>query len=235
MIKKSALIAALCITPFFSNSAIITHGNLSLDTQTNIVTDYSQGLEWLQWDETLNMSLAAARDDYQAGGWEVAMYDQVESLLSSHFGESLGQVYQDGSHSWDYSEGEALYSSFSELFGVTGSSCFEGNIWYDCVGDSNTWSSAWFYKESPSTRNMPWTVTARSAYLRDRTTNSNPPREFGQSIALNDEFSEFYTRPTQGTALVRAISERNQISVSEPSAIFLLLGALPLIFRRIKK
>jgi len=235
MIKKSALIAALCITPFFSNSAIITHGNLSLDTQTNIVTDYSQDLEWLQWDETLNMSLAAARDDYQAGGWEVAMYEQVESLLSSHFGESLGQVYQDGSHSWDYSEGEALYSSFSELFGVTGTSCFEGNIWYDCVGDSNTWSSAWFYKESPSTRNMPWTVTARSAYLRDRTTNSNPPREFGQSIALNDEFSEFYTRPTQGTALVRAISERNQVSVSEPSAIFLLLGALPLIFRRNKK
>ncbi|APD91030.1 hypothetical protein BM524_15175 [Alteromonas mediterranea] len=235
MIKKSALIAALSITPFFSNSAIITHGSLSLDTQTNIVTDYSQGLEWLQWDETVNMYLAEARDEYHSTGWRVALYGEVESLLSGHFGKSLGEVYQDGGHSWAYAEGEALYSSFSELFGVTGTSCFESRISLDCVGDSNTWSSAWFYKKAPSTSLVPWTVTARSAYLLDKITDSNPPREFGQSIALNDEFSQYYTRSTQGTALVRAISERNQVSVSEPSAIFLLLGALPLIFRRIKK
>ncbi len=57
----------------YNIAAVITYGSYSLDTGTNIVT--GDGLEWLQWDDTIGESIDSIQsvlNIIEGGNWTIA-------------------------------------------------------------------------------------------------------------------------------------------------------------------
>ncbi len=79
------------------NSAILTYTYGAGDTythndSTDIVEDTARGLEWLQWDRTINQSMndiSALLDTIEGGGWSFANRFQISSLYSDFFGATF--------------------------------------------------------------------------------------------------------------------------------------------------
>lgn len=139
---KSFCVAAslLASTLSLSANATIIPAGFSLDG--NIVSDTNQGLEWLRWDQTLNLSFAEADDIYGALGYKLATTLQVNTLLSD-FGFlqddfdlatsfSIETAFQRGDTNSD-----ELHRSFLAIFGSTQPSFGE-------VGDTATGTFARF-------------------------------------------------------------------------------------------
>lgn len=57
----------------------------------DIVTDSANHLEWLQWDQTVGMSVNDALKAYQQDGWALASNDQVVELFNTFFRLDLPQ------------------------------------------------------------------------------------------------------------------------------------------------
>lgn len=106
---------------------VITVGDFSHDTSTNIVT--GDGLEWLQWDETIGYSI----HDYQLGNtnaisggdWRLATRDEMVELYRN-FLPSKSSYYIPSSWEGSFISGIAwsensIYNlaEFNQMFGVT--------------------------------------------------------------------------------------------------------------------
>ncbi|WP_416305628.1 PEP-CTERM sorting domain-containing protein [Neptunicella sp. SCSIO 80796] len=80
----------LLFTSCFANAALVTYHDYTLDDETNIVT--GGGLEWLQWDVTVGMTINEALADIADGiingitygsGWQLATNVQMASLFNT--------------------------------------------------------------------------------------------------------------------------------------------------------
>ena len=121
----STLLLPLVVS-FNLNASVVTIGAYELDTTTNIVTDSNQNLEWLQWDETIGMSISTALTQYAASGWRVATQFEMASLIGNLFDVSLStdNLYLGEGNTWGYSHGSAESEAFMSLFGETNSHCY---------------------------------------------------------------------------------------------------------------
>ena len=81
---------SLLFTCSFANAGLITYNGYTLDEDTNIVT--GGGLEWLQWDVTVNMTINEALADIADGiinginygtGWQLATNVQMAALFNT--------------------------------------------------------------------------------------------------------------------------------------------------------
>ncbi|CAI3966901.1 hypothetical protein [Alteromonas macleodii] len=84
---KAALTTLLLLISFNGSSAIIESRGYSLDTSTNIITGGE--LEWLNWDETISMSVANVYDSPLFSGWRLATSGEMYELLNTFFGPNL--------------------------------------------------------------------------------------------------------------------------------------------------
>lgn len=115
---RIAVLSILLVVSYSANSAIITHNGYSLDTDTNIVT--GGGLQWLQWDETVGMSIANALS--ANSGWRLATNSEMAGLLNSF---DFGLIFDDDENTrqsidlpWSISE-QTDSRHFISLFGDT--------------------------------------------------------------------------------------------------------------------
>ena len=100
-----------------------TYGYTS-NASTNTVT--GGGLEWMQWDETIGMSVNAAIAQYSGDGWRIATQSEMATLFNTFkFGEADGFIFdsfKDTSQTATFinQPSEASDSNdFIDLFGVT--------------------------------------------------------------------------------------------------------------------
>lgn len=118
-----AVIAAVCSS--VSYAGVITYAGYSHDDSTNIVV--GGGLEWLQWDETVNesvLSIQSSLNTIEGGGWTLATNSHIASLFnaftsSSHFSsvEDTNQTLDIGADA--SSDGGTSTWAFKEMFGDT--------------------------------------------------------------------------------------------------------------------
>lgn len=115
----------------FCYATLIIHGDYELDTDTNIITNKDTGLQWLQWDYTLYMSIDSAlssiANTYEGGGWELATNSQMADLFN-YFDLGHGTVW-DSIEQTDQRASDPVTASieapddpqlmFVELFGDT--------------------------------------------------------------------------------------------------------------------
>ena len=110
---KLALNTLLLLISFNGNSAIIESRGYSLDTSTNIVT--GDGLEWLNWNETIELSVANVYESSQFNGWRLATSYEMRNLLNTFFGpvDTNSSVRQrvDGDYGSEF--GEEFFSLFT--------------------------------------------------------------------------------------------------------------------------
>ena len=74
----------ICLSLTFSiaaSAATVSHYGYTLNTDTNIVT--GGGLQWLQWDETLGMTLSQVQSTYSTNGWRLATNSEMAALFNS--------------------------------------------------------------------------------------------------------------------------------------------------------
>jgi hypothetical protein len=81
MTIRNLILAASLLTSTATLASEFTYNNFTLDSETNIVN--GQNLDWLQWDETVNLSLDDAMTIYSNQGWRVASRDEMSSLLNA--------------------------------------------------------------------------------------------------------------------------------------------------------
>lgn len=77
----SIMLAASMAMSFSSTAGLIS--DYTLNESTNIVTDSANNLEWLQWDETVGMSINSALAAYAADGWQLASNTQMADLFNT--------------------------------------------------------------------------------------------------------------------------------------------------------
>ena len=118
------LVFALSALTFNSQAGLIT--DYSLDSETNIVTDKGNNLEWLQWSVTRGQSITDALAHYASDGWGLASGSQIAGLFNT-FDLSYGNfTWQDGQSNTYYSPEDGITESkddreliFVSLFGDT--------------------------------------------------------------------------------------------------------------------
>ncbi len=94
---QSFVLTSTLLLSTAANSAILTYTYGAGDTythneSTDIVVDTARGLEWLQWDRTINQSMNdvfTQLDTIEGGGWSFASNLQVSSLYSDFFGATF--------------------------------------------------------------------------------------------------------------------------------------------------
>jgi hypothetical protein len=117
----TTMIAGVCLAfSSLANSALITHKNYTLNTDTNIVT-HTDGTDWLQWDVTIGESINSALSKYASEGWMLASNAQMAGLFTDFgWGSSVHEddiIATYGTYS--ASADESDMDKFIELFGTT--------------------------------------------------------------------------------------------------------------------
>jgi hypothetical protein len=218
------------------NAGIITYGSYSYDTDTNVVV--GDGLEWLKWPLTTNMSYSQAinfANSEYGDGWEIATSEQVSGLVQNFdFGFSWdphNPLESSGSRSNSNDQSGSFYN-FVSMFGHTyrGS---EGNLYADWTllgsraifGPIDTITNTANLLSVWSIRNI---SNVNCCNFRDTAT-----------VTLNEDYlSRFnYFRNSIGVALTRISTVPSpSLPVPEPSTFaILVLGLLGLVSRRFKK
>jgi hypothetical protein len=121
MLKKFLFITCLLVASHSANASLITHSGYTRAEASDIVS--GNGLEWLMWDQTANMSISQALEAYTAQGWRLASNLDMAVLFNAfQFGktdwsgaENLGQVAYTP---WQLSE-VSSHNAFTLLFGST--------------------------------------------------------------------------------------------------------------------
>lgn len=207
-----------------SHASLITYGDYTLDEDTNIVTDTSTGLEWLQWDVTAGMSVAEALAEYESEGWTLASVDQISTLLNDfQLGTDLVLTAMAGStsrYSTAYDGIDTDYTEFLEyslfdLFGILSQTYYKGGTWN--TEKSYTYAtSAWF-----SGDNDDGTVHQIQLRMKDWFSTISSSRYDNSSTYVNtNSYTDASSNTTTGVALVR-ITE-----VSAPTTVGLFTLAL---------
>jgi hypothetical protein len=219
------------------NAGIITYGSYSHDSNTNVVV--GDGLEWLKWSLTDNMShsqaISYANSNY-GDGWEIATSNQVSGLVKSFdFGFSWdpqNPTNESASSNFKSNSQSGSVYNFVSMFGHTyiGS---EGNSYADWT---RLGSRAYFgpTDESDNTTNL---LTLWS--LRNKTNLNCCNFKDDATLTLNEDYLKYrwdYSKSI-GIALTRKSTlPTPSVTVPEPSTLAIFaLGLIGLASRRFKK
>lgn len=224
---KLASAAVALVLSTGANSAIISYGGYTHDTDTDIVTGY--GLEWLQWDLTVGHSINSIQSQLNTldgGGWTVASNVQMAQLFNAFdFGmtfdtdENTQQILYTGITPGD--PGTEPDELFISMFGDTytagfGSSCYLG----ECVQASQAFFG----------RDLDGDGRINTAIVFDDTW-SNGGNYDAYTILRHDAFPTSSYGASYGIALVREASP-----VPVPAGVWLfgsgLLGLIGVARRK---
>ncbi|WP_448550875.1 PEP-CTERM sorting domain-containing protein [Thalassotalea montiporae] len=221
--------SALIISIAFSLVSLTSYAGLisdySLDSDTNIVTDSGNNLEWLQWSETRRMSIDDALAAYASDGWQLASGAQMADLFNA-FDLSYGEFdWQDGKSESYTSPADGSVESADDrelilvsLFGDT----FNRGGWQ--------YSGALFGDESNNI--FGWAAVYDDWYIP--TPDPIPsPYNPGSSSLFFDNRPNSVVRNGLGVALVRSTEST---AVPEPAPIVLVaFGLIALVCKRRSK
>lgn len=228
---KSAIVLAFGLTALAvssANAAIISYGGYSHDGTTDIVT--GGGLEWLQWDRTVGMSIDDATgvlNTIEGGGWSIAGNTEMASLFNAFdFGltfDTLENTYQNASTGVELEVEVGTDLLFISMFGDT---VIAAGSQFDYGEGGFQASSAIFGEDADGDglRNKAWVF--------DDYTKENGEVTAGAAGITQDFVSGGGYAPPSGIALVRP----SQVVVPEPSLLALLaVGSAGLGFARRKR
>ena len=208
---KYVLFSLLFITFSSSHAAIIEYGSYKHDTDTDIVV--GNGLEWLQWDRTVGMSMndvIPLLDTLEGGGWQIASNTQMASLFNNfNFGfiwdsnEQTDQIVSNGFGS-GWKLGTEPYFSFVSMFG-------------DTYASDGTEGSYAFFGEDLNKDG--W---INQAYVEASPSNSCGNHYLDANARMSGELRKpASTHYCYGVALTRSL-----VSVPEPSIFALMLTGI---------
>lgn len=210
---RAFLFLTACVAVNNVQATLITESGYTLNTNTNIVT--GGGLEWLQWDETVGLSINDVMDpnsQFAQEGWTVASNQNMAMLFTDWgFGPS--------GHVWDVDD-----NTIQGVFDVKGSYMdltafkFSNLFGFTSQNPPLTWDSAALFGSDSDNDGLFSTAIVR--------TFDNPSYSFAtgsSSIFADDDPS--VTSDTSfadyGVALVRT-----PVKVPEPGSLALALIAI---------
>lgn len=219
----------LSIKPVFGG--MIT--DYSLDEPTNVVVNKETGLEWLQWDETIGLSVAdiilGNNNAYFEQGWRLATHVEVSDLYNTFFSATQWDTDENTTQSLSLltplnSTTDAA-SVFIYLFGDTYAAAGK---YYD-VGDPVQMAAAWIGEDTDADQDYTYT-RVRDEYNRF----DGFLYEYlnGRVMLLKDELNPYDSLPDTGIALVRTTQPT---AISEPNTNMLLLSCLLALFIRCRR
>jgi len=227
-LRSVLVFTSIIIASFYSSLApatLIESRGYKLDTTTNIISDGE--LEWLNWDETIEMSLQNVYDDARFDGWRIATNDEMYGLLDNFFGPNLDV-------DMNSTRRERVNSTFGTQFGEEFFTLFTGFLdnfcGYPGVGPTciaNPQNRAKVLFGSPD--------NLKSLFIRDeyvwQVNTRNPPVNVWGYLEVNSGPNTISTNVWEtGIALVRGVDKlsnesTNTIDVPSPP-IFSLTAVL---------
>ena len=226
MKKSIGLFLILFIFSVPLSAALVSYNGYTLNDQTNIVS--GNGHEWLQWDETRNMSISEILDDISDGvingvnygqGWQIATNVQMASLFNA-FGFNA-------SFKWDTNENTDQIATSNDYFIEDISTDSEkqfitlfGNTYPDYPRNTPTesleLSMALFGQDNDSDG------LYNIAIVQDDYLLQSPDQHVDDFVRITaDEWQFIYDEVGTGIALVRAVPEPSMLSIF---ALGLVLG-----------
>jgi hypothetical protein len=217
MFKHIFTLAGLLLAPLSLHADTISYSGYELNTQTNIVT--GEGLEWLQWDETVGISPNKALGVYGGAGWRLASLSDMHALFNAF---DFGRVFDNNENTTqrigvpqDPSE-DLPGNHFIELFGDTYRAA--GNLYDNGGMDPYQYSIAMFGLDEDGDGFI------NRAMVYDDYYSKHGFWSGGLAELTEDEFLHLTVagyRRSMGVALVRNVSE-----VPLPAAGYLFITAL---------
>lgn len=213
------------LTAFNGKSAIIESRGYSLDTSTNIIT--GGGLEWLNWNETIELSVANVYDSSQFNGWRLATSNEMRTLLNTFFGpvDTNSSVKQRVDGDYGSAFGEEFFSLFT---GYRDNFC--GTSRNGCLTNPQNRTLTIYGKED----------SLRTLFIREDYDWGNDTTGFADVKG----YLEIYTGPATtnsmlhntGIALVRGVGSlpsqsTGSVSVSEPNELLFFSVFLLIVLR----
>ena len=240
MIKTTKLCFALAILFTASQvSAISSYPTWYSDASIGDSIEYN-GLEWLTWDKTTNMSITDALSVYSNDGWRLASNTEVCTMFDSLFALNdvgFNPIENVTQSTWDPATHENA-SYFFDYFGLTDYAC-EPTGYYGC----QAWSAALFGDDSDS--DGLYNLASFNYTKWDDNSDSTAVLESDQYLSTEKfstlENSDFRSYGT-GVALVRSLGGGGHGTVTRVPEInskgvtlaFTLLFALLLLVRECK-
>ena len=210
-----------------------------LDTNTNVVTDAASGKEWLQWTETIGMSVMDDFSSFSGGGWRVASNADMAALFNDFFTTITWDADENttllDSPFTSYGDGIDQSYAFGTLFGWTSwdSSVrpYDGADYSGFYDDTLNITQALFGLDYDNDSRINFAqLTSEKSYTDEDTINS---REYAGMYA-DAYFGVNFYDISFGVALIRDLSAT---PVSEPSTLALLglgLAGLGVVRRKSK-
>jgi len=228
---KIALIGFLffvCSCFNIAQAGLIKFQGYTLDEEKNIVSGY--GMDWLQWDETLGLSVDEGIREYSVKGWRLASNIEMAALFNQFF---IMRRFI-----WDEKEStnQRIYNSFDTLEDVKLDNekqfvTLFGNTYKDFDGsigsrDPLEFSAAFFGNDLNND-----TLYNHAAVWDDYIQGSGNLSYGGYTELMGDSNMSSEKVENMGVALVR-----DSIEVPEPSTLAIFaLGMIGLATRRFKK
>lgn len=210
-----------CIS-FFSNASVISYQGYTLNQTNKSVSDGQ--LEWLQWNQTVGMSISQALSKYASEGWRLASNTDVSQLFNRFrfsddplkFGADENKIYfsnQQFNGSIDDIKTDKTLQ-FIALFGYTFKEGPRGPL----DTDPPIYSMAHFGQDldQDGLFNFAWVIDDYTF----------PLSYSGTSIIASDSYTADYFMYDSGIALVREVKTN---SISNPSTFTIFLLALFLL------
>jgi hypothetical protein len=229
--KKLVIGLCLLLTNSFTQAALITYNDYTLDTGTNIVS--GGGLEWLQWDVTRGQSIGDALTTYASQGWGIASNTHMAGLFNAFgFGastpwdnnENTSQIQATPWNAGDDINSDPI-EQFLALFGISflyGGDPSYSDDHFDMTGAHFGLDSDADGKTNIALLNTDYILAVDAGLERD-----------GHARLLSDtaNLNMFGPLDYYGVALVRTIAPVNDVPA--PSSYLLLaLGIVGLAMRR---
>jgi len=231
LIKVCLIIIAVHSTAL--RAASYQYNNYSLDG--NIVTNNTNGLQWMQWSTTKGQSINEALSSYQSSGWKLASNQQMAGLLTDFSG---GFTFTETENTFQGTNAipSELALGFQRLFGLTYSYSYSGSSYYSSAtktyalfGSDNdkddyfNMASSVYYKDDNKKRECSWTGYCYNTWETKVTT--------GLSIFSDHESYAADSKINwSGIALVKDMSSVSAVPVPASAWLFMpaLLGLISL-------
>ena len=240
--KKTLILLGLVLSSFTSHATLISHNGYTLDETTNIVSDGN--LEWLRWDQTLNVSINNALEDAATGtiaslygiGWRIATNLEMSSLLNHFNVTNLTFDADENTNQQTSNINEANILAFGDLFGRTYSH-YAGNPGSTMpLGDS--YLAAYFGSDADNDGRVNYVEL-----LNDYTFRTGSYVNQGRVRMTKDDSSPNFYVSHRGVALVRdgnfqntsfalSSNQPSTLSVPEPTSLVLFILSLIIFCRK---